>query len=167
MVTMADIETKANACSYSEFRSDIIWFIHDCHIVHKSDDTILGACTELEKAVDNEIFCAKDCTECYEMYFRDPKTFTMACSKNHKLIWAKSTDFCYFPAKLMRELSDGTVPVRYFGDVLADRLTTEFICDYSAKSPDGGSPIELYTIALNVSSQSTCVSFLFFYTSFY
>lgn len=60
----------------------------------------------------------------------------------------------------MRKLNNGTISVRYFGDATADRVNPDFICDYSGNSPDGG-PIELYTIALNVSSQTTCV--LFFY----
>lgn len=137
---MGNILKRKSEYSYSAFRSDIVWFIHNCHVTQQKT-MVSEACSELEKFVDNEISSAKDCSECYEMNFQDLTTFIHSCSKKHKLIYAKSPDFCFFPAKLMRELDDGTVSVRYFGDTTADRVNPDSIRDYSGNSPDGGSPV--------------------------
>lgn len=151
-VTMAYIRNKSvDYKLFSEFRSDIAWFIHNCKIMHvQIDFSIVDACNKLEIFVDCEISNAKDCNECYNIAFENDNGLTLPCSKKHKIVWAKSTGYCYYPAKLMREFDDGTVSVRYF-DLTVDRLKADFVCDYSQSCPDRGSVLTIYTNALQVS----------------
>lgn len=162
---MANIKKKANEYSFSEFRSDISWFIHNCNVKHSHDKSILEACFELENFVDEEIRSSKDCSECYEILWILTKGYTLPCSKKHKMIWAKSSDFCYFPAKCLREWDDGSVSVHYFGDNTVDRVSRDSFCEYSAKCPDDGSTSELYALALSVSLIFT-IYVCYFYTVF-
>lgn len=129
------------------------------------DKAVIEACNDLETFIKREITSAKECNKCYELSFKNDKGITIPCSKKHELVWAKSDEFCYFPAKLIHRYDDDSVSVRYFGDYTADRLNADCVRPYSETCPDAGATSEYYTTALQVCSVFICLCIFFVNTT--
>ena len=74
----------------------------------------------------------------------------MKCAKKHAVVWAKSIDYPYWPAKLICINEDGLNCVRYFGDHSMDILANDKICPYSEDYPEECSETELFLAAKQV-----------------
>lgn len=161
-ITMAKILKKAEEYNFFDFWSDVSWLVHNCHVRYPTDDTIIDASNDFKKFVDEEISSSKECTECFEIIFRNSNGFSIPCKNKHELVWAKSPKFCYFPAKLMRRFDDESISVRYFGDQCSDRIEAGNFRAYSEICPDAGTSTDLYNFAIKVCSMFTYLRLLLF-----
>lgn len=147
---MATIIRKASEYqNFSDFRSDISFFVHNCSIMNGFNATVMSAANTLKTYVDEDIDSITACSECYSNEYHDSKgAFNTLCSKMHSVVWAKSEDFDYWPAKLMN-MCDGMAKVRYFGDHTADSIPVEHCCDFKSYTQES-EPSDALRFAIKV-----------------
>lgn len=121
--------------SFFDFRTDVLWFIHNCCIQHATDNDVQTAITSLELYVDEEIASVIDCTQCFtNAYNHRDDGFVLVCQRPHPVIWAQSSGFSYWPAKAMRA-NKNQLRVRYFGDHTNDVVPFGKCYKYSTEPP--------------------------------
>lgn len=151
-IDLQQIKKKAEShASFYDFRTDILWFIHNCCIQYGGDVDVQTAIGSLKKYVDEEIDSVIDCAQCFlNAYKHATDGFIMVCQPPHPIVWAQSSGFGFWPAKAMRG-NDNLLRVRYFGDHTNDVVPFEKCYKYSTEPPlkvlysDN-----LHTLALNV-----------------
>lgn len=162
-IDLIQIQKKAEKYSnFFELRMDILWFIHNCAICHATKREISKAARQLDKYIDEEILSIEQCAQCYENAFLHPQeSFVMKCDQKHPIVWAKSENFDYWPAKQMSKDEDGSIHVRYFGEHTVDRISIGNYYDF-ALGPSQKSQThqtELYLMALEVRVMFIIVKF--------
>lgn len=123
-------------------------------MLHGNKPKILNAIDSLVKIVDGEILIMTKCIDCYElMSSYGDKGFKMVCNSMHPIIWAKSADFGYWPAKAI-SFEKNMVFLKYFGDHAFEAIPLESCYEYSPQPPEGlrsdGDDDSLYLDALKV-----------------
>lgn len=90
-IDLMQIETKSYD-HFMAFQQDILWFVHNCYIMHETNQTILNATEILVTYVDEEITSLKLCIECFSAASKRgvKRAFVSPCSKPHPLVWALS-----------------------------------------------------------------------------
>lgn len=135
-IDLMQITEKApNYRNFSEFRNDILWFIHNCNIYYDDGSDILNAANEIMRFVDEEIMSVTQCTECYSISSaHSTGSFVMTCSRLHPAIWARSENFYFWPAKAIGRNGE-LVYVRYFGDHCVDYIPVKNCYKFSLQPP--------------------------------
>lgn len=149
-IDLEQIKTESYV-SFFDFRTDILWFIHNCFILHWADEDIKTAIKLLIQYVDEEIESVFDCTQCYSnAYKHSDDGFVMLCEPPHPIIWARSDGFRFWPAKALR-ITGETVRARYFGDHTNAVVPLTSCYSYSTEPPIKSTVSdELYESALQV-----------------
>lgn len=154
-IDLMQMKQKAGNSDYKSFfelRNDLSWFIHNCKILHSTKPGIMGPVNELEKFVDDEIFSIYACPECYSNASTHPDgSIEIPCQKMHPVIWAKSNDYSYWPAKVMACNND-TVVVEYFAEHTIDNIPLQNCFKFSPQPPEKNETENdtLYAAALKV-----------------
>lgn len=146
---------SADYQSFNELREDVSWLRHNCEVYHKNSRKIMNATKELVKFIDDEISIMKNCTECYQNAYENPKSSaTMPCSLSHPVVWAKTDGFTYWPAKAVA--FDGkVVHVIYFNEHTTSKVLTEKCYAFSATPPEATQNYaDAYEDAIQVRNQN-------------
>lgn len=107
-----------------------VWFF-----VGLDNYTMVQAADALNCFVNQQLFNINLCTECYVNF--EPNRIELPCKVPHLLIWAKSTNYPPWPAKLMRfNKHNNSIDVQYFGGdhLQAVLLATDCVL-YSRQNP--------------------------------
>lgn len=104
--------------SFYELETDVKWMLHTWIVNFQKKTRVMGLIGKLIEFIKNEVDSIKTCRQCYVNVFTFPdESFAMVCDPPHLIIWAKYTDYCYWPSKVMNT-TDQMVHVRFFGDHL-------------------------------------------------
>lgn len=145
-------EKAASYTSFHEFKSDLLWFEHNCAVM-TGDSKTLDEASAYVKSIKEEIASIFECAECFDVAISHPVDFfTIPCKKNHPVVWAKPDNYVYWPAKLVTKHEDDTVHVRFFGDHTVENIPASSYTIFTENQPGNGQccDTELYTIALEV-----------------
>lgn len=111
------------------FLSDVYWIRHNCYVCVPSDEhPLVKSANEIAQVALQEIDLIKTCADCYKNVhtIKSKDYFIEPCLKPHRLVWAKTSGYPFWPAKVVRynEHMD-SVKVIYFQDHTESTLKTQ------------------------------------------
>ncbi|KAH9520198.1 Zinc finger MYND domain-containing protein 11 [Bulinus truncatus] len=113
------MEQKVQASRYKcleEFLADAKIILHNCTLVFGDDKNGMADLASLMvKDCKYELDEIELCANCYYMSNYKPEDwFSQPCNPPHDIVYAKQKGYCYWPAKVVRDLG-GKYDVRFFG----------------------------------------------------
>lgn len=144
------LKKNENEYNFDELLADISWFVHNCKIAHPRWPKLLKATNSLIDFVNNLIKIIEVCMGCFGNLVARKNGMTLQCGKEHPLVWAKSGENSFWPAKQLRVNEDSTIFVWYFGDYETDTVPANLCKSFAEKCPDDGCAAPLYKSALTV-----------------
>lgn len=142
-----------------QFEEDIKCFVQNCRSIFPERQEMQDTVDELMENIKEQIETIRACSTCYEnLYERYTRGWAKKqCSKLHLLLWAKTQQNTYWPAKVLAvNVEENMVRIQNFGDYSCFLLPVEennFYL-YSQKRPGKANEADpiLYTEAQKVSS---------------
>lgn len=114
------MEQKVMAHKYKsieEFLADAHNILHNTVLIYNEEE---GGMTELARIMIRD--CKYDidemnqCKNCYYMSNAKPRNwFAQPCDPPHELVYAKLKGFSYWPSKVIRQMDEDKLDVRFFG----------------------------------------------------
>lgn len=114
------ISKMAKDYDFDKLLSDLSWFVHNSKVAHPRKADLHKAASQLLEFVKNDISIIKSCIGCFNNICNKENGIIENCGKKHPLVWAKTGDNNYWPAKQLDVKEDSTVVVWYFGDQEVD-----------------------------------------------
>lgn len=115
------------------------WFEEVLHIDFFlfSDDKedVLTQANAFQKACFDEVFYLNTCRDCFKNSNERADWFTTVCQTPHLLVWAKTEQLPYWPAKVFT-VKGNLIGVRYFGNHERSFIPQNNIYLFTRKSPN-------------------------------
>lgn len=134
----AKYESTDQFCKDVEhFISKIAHLIHSKWIVTKNEhETWKNWADSIKLSMQFCLRLLDICSECFQNYDEEvPGSFTYVCKSQHKVVWAKSKNLRYWPAKVFKEDANWAI-VQYFGTRSIARIDSNSIIDISEPNPN-------------------------------
>lgn len=104
--------------SISEFESDVYLAVHNIVVMNGVGSALATIAADILADCRYDVQEIRVCADCYRMSNEPhhPHWFCRPCFPPHRLVFAKHKGFPFWPAKVIRELDEGRLDVRFFGE---------------------------------------------------
>lgn len=126
--------------SLADFKADISKFATFCRTKFPNSQSNEKSVKTLIQTVNLDLKHINMCSQCYKNGIDHENPMVELCDPPHILVWAQTTGFNYWPAKLITWKGE-TANVIYFGEYLEAKVPTQKCFIYSKQRPDKNAKI--------------------------